>query len=99
MYSWARVAERTEKVYEAAAASWRDDSLAARFRRYAKCGTYFGKLCCLVAAFDYLLWCMLTWLLPAADVDIAPDFPAALRERACAREEEGKQKHVQPLLQ
>eukprot|EP00884_Botryococcus_braunii_P003127 jgi/Botrbrau1/12815/Bobra.20_1s0006.1 len=76
MYSWPRVAERTEAVYIAAATSLRDDSLAARFRRYAKCGTYFGPLCCLIAAFDYLLWLFLEWLLPANEIDLAPDLPA-----------------------
>jgi phosphatidylinositol N-acetylglucosaminyltransferase subunit A len=75
MYSWPRVAERTEAVYVAAADSRRDDGLAARFRRYAKCGVYFGKLCCLLVAFDYLLWCLLEWLFPAADIDVAVDIP------------------------
>ena len=38
MYSWERVAVRTERVYDAVADSRRDDSMLARLRRYYKCG-------------------------------------------------------------
>ena len=38
MYSWERIAVRTERVYDAAAASQRDDSMLARLSRFYKCG-------------------------------------------------------------
>ena len=37
MYSWERIAVRTERVYDAAAASRRDDSMLARLTRFYKC--------------------------------------------------------------
>jgi phosphatidylinositol glycan class A protein len=80
MYSWPRIAARTEVVYYAAAASERDDSLAARFGRYARCGIIFGKLCCCVAAADYLLWKLIEWWYPAGDIDIATDFPSSRQQ-------------------
>ena len=36
MYSWERIAVRTERVYDAAATSLRDDSMLARLTRYYK---------------------------------------------------------------
>ncbi len=36
MYSWERVAVRTERVYDAVAESRRDDSFLARLRRFHK---------------------------------------------------------------
>jgi len=43
-----------------------------RLRRFYGCGLYAGKLFCLVVAFEYLLYVLLEWLVPAEDIDIAP---------------------------
>lgn len=75
MYSWHRVARRTERVYSAAAASRRDDSMAGRLRRYHRCGAWFGKICCGVAVVDWIYWRALQWLRPDASVERAADFP------------------------
>ena len=37
MYSWERVAVRTERVYDAVAVSRRDDTFLARLKRFYKC--------------------------------------------------------------
>jgi hypothetical protein len=41
-----------------------------------RCGPWFGKICCCIVAVDLLLLYLLAWLRPAADVDVAPDYPA-----------------------
>ena len=71
-YNWPRIAARTEKVYAAAVSSKRDDELMGRFCRYYKCGAWFGKLCCCVAAVMHLYWCWIEMWYPRADIDIAP---------------------------
>lgn len=73
-YDWRRVAERTVRVYDDVFASRRDDSTAARLGRAAKCGPWFGKLCCCILAVDLLLLRWLRWWRPAADIDAAPDY-------------------------
>ena len=40
MYSWEHIAVRTETVYDAAAASERDDSMLARLNRLYRCDTF-----------------------------------------------------------
>ena len=49
--------------------------MAGRLRRYYKCGRWFGKLCCCVAAVDWLYWRALEWWQPAAGLGRAPQFP------------------------
>lgn len=75
MYNWPRIAARTEVVYNAAVVSRRDDSLMGRFCRYYLCGSWFGKICCCVAATMHLYWQWLEYMHPRADIDIAPTFP------------------------
>ena len=53
----------------------REDSLVGRLRRYHKCGKWFGKICCCIAAVDWLYWRWLEWLQPAGRFDPEPDFP------------------------
>lgn len=64
MYSWPEVARRTESVYEDARSGFRCESLASRMQRYSKCGKWFGKICCCVAAVDWLYWQWLEWWEP-----------------------------------
>lgn len=73
-YNWPRIAARTEKVYEAAVGSRRDDELMGRFCRYYKVGTWFGKICCCVAAVMHLYWRWLELWCPRADIELATDF-------------------------
>ncbi|KAL3137234.1 hypothetical protein ABBQ32_006784 [Trebouxia sp. C0010 RCD-2024] len=73
-YNWPRIAARTEKVYTAAIACKRDDDMMGRFCRYYKCGTWFGKICCCVAAVMHLYWYWLEQRYPRANIDIAIDF-------------------------
>ena len=73
-YNWPRIAARTEKVYEAALSTWRDDSLMGRFCRYYQCGSWFGKICCCVAAVLHLYWRWLEVVYPRRDIDIAVSF-------------------------
>ena len=75
MYNWPRIAARTEVVYKAAVISQRDDSLMGRFCRYYLCGSWFGKICCCVAAVMHLYWRWLELMYPRDDMDIVPDFP------------------------
>lgn len=56
MYSWQSVAQRTERVYREVLEMERDDSMTARLCRYVRCGKWFGKICCCVAAVDWMYW-------------------------------------------
>ncbi len=76
MYSWDDVAERTVKVYSAATASRRDDSLGARLARYCACGPWVGTAFAAVAVVGHLYWQYLEyWETPAAEVERAVDWP------------------------
>ena len=82
MYSWPSVGQRTETVYRGVlaeqAGSGRDDGLSARLGRYARCGKWFGKICCCVAAVDWMYWRALEWWAPRASFLPEPDFPYPL---------------------
>lgn len=75
MYSWEEVAERTERVYERI---YKQPQLPLieRFRRYYGCGPFAGKLFVLVVALGYILWQLLEYHRPRADIDIAINFPS-----------------------
>lgn len=83
MYSWHAVAVRTEEVYREALGLGRDDSPAARLARYARCGKWFGKLCCCVVAVDWLVWRWLEWWDPADAIPRAHAFPALPEADRC----------------
>jgi phosphatidylinositol glycan class A protein len=74
MYDWDNVAARTEVVYRTVHRK-PNLPLLDRLQKFLGCGLYFGKINCLLAALDYLLWQFLEWLQPAADIDAAIDFP------------------------
>jgi hypothetical protein len=80
MYSWHDVAVRTVRVYDAAMASARDDSLLARMRRYSECGPWAGRAFAAIAAIGHLYWRWLEWRLPACDVELAVDWPQAVQD-------------------
>ena len=73
MYSWSRVAERTESVYDTVQKLRRDDSLLSGLERYRKCGPLAGVIFVLLAmAMNILAW-LLEWWKPARSIDVAPD--------------------------
>lgn len=74
MYDWDNVAARTEVVYRSI---YHDPALPLldRLQKFLGCGLYFGKINCLLAALDHLLWKGLEWIQPADEIDTAPDFP------------------------
>ena len=51
-----------------------------RFKRYYGCGVWAGKLFCLVAAIDFLLFVFLEWWYPRGDIDVATDWPRKVVE-------------------
>jgi len=98
MYSWADIAERTERVYDgisgvishadfyqSGAAAGRSASrgrpgghsfaLIDRLKRYYGCGVWAGKLFCLCAVIDYILYIVLEIFAPRSRVDICKNWP------------------------
>uniref|UniRef100_A0A9I9DAW1 Phosphatidylinositol N-acetylglucosaminyltransferase n=1 Tax=Cucumis melo TaxID=3656 RepID=A0A9I9DAW1_CUCME len=55
LYDWHDVAKRTAIVYDHALSS-SDQNLLERLSRYLSCGSWAGKLFCLVMLIDFLLW-------------------------------------------
>lgn len=85
MYSWADVAERTEKVYYGAMAV-DEVPVIERLRRYYGTGLVFGKMLCLIICVDYILLAMLDWFFPRSEIDLAPKFELARWHEMCDRE-------------
>jgi phosphatidylinositol glycan class A protein len=50
-------------------------ALIDRLKRYYGCGIWAGKLFCLCAIVDYLLFLILEWWYPRGSIDICPDWP------------------------
>jgi phosphatidylinositol N-acetylglucosaminyltransferase subunit A len=98
MYSWADVAQRTERVYDGitgaiseedfysyhSPATWsgargrtgiHSYALIDRLKRYYGCGVWAGKLFCLCAIIDYLIYLFLEVFYPRSSIDIARDWP------------------------
>lgn len=72
LYSWHDVAKRTEAVYDRAL-QCSDMDLMERLPRYLRCGSWAGKLFCLVMIINYLLWHLLQLLQPSASIEEVPD--------------------------
>lgn len=83
MYSWHKVAKRTEKVYEAAL-KCPNLSLMERIRVYMTIGPVAGLACVLMTVFDYGWWRLLEWLQPRDSIEIASDFPILRYKRESA---------------
>lgn len=90
MYSWATIAERTERVYDRVLAA-EDRSL---FERMARCvlggfvrrlvltlsrlldlGMFYGPILCIITAVQGIFLAILDWLQPRDLIDIVPDMP------------------------
>jgi phosphatidylinositol glycan class A protein len=74
MYSWHKVARRTEKVYNAAL-KCQKLSLIDRMRVYLTVGPIAGLACVLMTVLDYGLWKLLEWMQPRDSIELAHDFP------------------------
>ncbi|RLN36517.1 phosphatidylinositol N-acetylglucosaminyltransferase gpi3 subunit isoform X1 [Panicum miliaceum] len=61
LYSWDDVAKRTEIVYDRAMQS-PTTNLLDRLPRYLTCGSWAGKLFCIVMIINYLVWRLLEFL-------------------------------------
>ncbi|KAL7002991.1 phosphatidylinositol N-acetylglucosaminyltransferase, partial [Sarracenia purpurea var. burkii] len=72
LYSWHDVAKRTKIVYDRALRC-SNQNLLERLSRYLTCGSWAGKLFCLVMVIDFLLWHLLQLFQPAANIEEVPD--------------------------
>ncbi|XP_019264559.1 PREDICTED: phosphatidylinositol N-acetylglucosaminyltransferase subunit A isoform X3 [Nicotiana attenuata] len=72
LYSWPDVARRTEIVYNRAL-KCSNPPLLDRLSRYLTCGTWAGKIFCIVMIVDFLLWRLLQLWQPDKDVEVVPD--------------------------
>jgi len=73
MYSWSVVATKTEDVYRGAMAN--NTGFIHRIKRYSLCGKWFGKICCFIAALDWIVLLMLQAMQPGKSITRACDFP------------------------
>eukprot|EP00890_Picochlorum_soloecismus_P000578 jgi/Picsp_1/1520/NSC_04998-R1_c transferase len=73
MYSWSVVATKTEHVYRGAMAN--NTGFIQRIKRYSLCGKWFGKICCFIAAMDWLILLILQIMQPSKSITQACDFP------------------------
>ncbi|EPS67605.1 hypothetical protein M569_07169, partial [Genlisea aurea] len=80
LYSWHDVAKRTEIVYDCARRCCLDqESVLERLPRYLCCGTWAGKLFCVVMIIDFLLWKLLQLWQGDGDIEIVPEVDVAMR--------------------
>lgn len=79
MYNWPNVAQRTVAVYNklaAAPAVKPQQELLGRLRRYRAIGAWAGLIFCCIVVWLHWFWHLLEWQQPAADVDVAVDWPS-----------------------
>jgi hypothetical protein len=74
MYSWDRIAVRTEVVYESAMRQPHDGDLSSRVERLLGCGPVFGIVTVVLAALGRLWYRVVCWLDPADAIELARDF-------------------------
>ncbi|XP_046860104.1 phosphatidylinositol N-acetylglucosaminyltransferase subunit A-like [Xenia sp. Carnegie-2017] len=72
MYTWGKVAARTEKVYDSIAKR-PTLSLECKLKRWYDCGAVAGKIYCFIAIIDLLFCILLDWLAPKKFIDKAPE--------------------------
>lgn len=72
LYSWHDVAKRTEIVYDRALQA-SEKNLLQRLPRYLKCGSWAGKLFCLVMIVNFLLLRLLELWQPVESIEEVPD--------------------------
>jgi phosphatidylinositol N-acetylglucosaminyltransferase subunit A len=74
MYNWNYVARRTELVYDRILRT-EPVSFIERLRRYYGCGSWAGKLWCLIISFIFFVWKISQIVHPRHEIDIAPEWP------------------------
>lgn len=77
MYSWQKIAERTEVVYAESKKKVlvKDDNYLPVLEKYYACGLVYGKILCVLFVLElYLLYFIKRFWRPASEIDIAPDF-------------------------
>ena len=74
MYSWWRVAERTESVYDVTVESQREDTLADDILRLLQCGPVAGVIFALLAMALRIVAMVVEWWWPSASIEVVPDF-------------------------
>ncbi|KAL2507068.1 UDP-Glycosyltransferase superfamily protein [Forsythia ovata] len=72
LYNWHDVARRTEIVYDRALRC-SSQNLLERLSRYLPCGSWAGKLFCLVMIIDFLFWRLLQLWQPDRNIEVVPD--------------------------
>lgn len=76
-YSWQKIAERTEVVYEESKKNIlvKGDNYLPILERYYECGLVYGKILCMLFVLElYLLYFIDRFWRPTSEIDIAPDF-------------------------
>jgi hypothetical protein len=76
MYSWSRIAARTEVVYHDALRQPCDGALGSRLTKLLGCGPFLGILAVLMAALDHIWLCIVLWLDPETSIERAYDLVA-----------------------
>ena len=71
MYSWARIATRTEVAYAHAIKQPQSGDLSDRAGRLLSCGPVVGVFALLIAAVDALWFRLVCWLDPAQGIESA----------------------------
>lgn len=71
MYSWASVAERTERVYERILAT-PPLGVYDRLRRLFALGPIFGPIMCCIISVQFWWLLFVAWILPESEIDIVP---------------------------
>ena len=72
MYTWDKVAMRTEKVYDSISNS-PVPPLDEKLNRWYECGAVAGKIYCFLGIIDLLFLLLLNWLIPKQLIDKAPE--------------------------
>ncbi|CAB4023847.1 phosphatidylinositol N-acetylglucosaminyltransferase subunit A-like, partial [Paramuricea clavata] len=72
MYTWDKVARRTEMVYDSISNS-PISPLEDKLKRWYECGVVAGKIYCFLAIIDLLFLLLLNWLIPEQLIDKAPE--------------------------
>lgn len=85
MYSWEKVARRTEKVYQEAL-KCTQLAFVERIRVYMTVGPLAGPLAILFAVLDYTMWLILEWVQPRKLIPISHDFPSSKYKNTPAKE-------------
>ena len=73
MYDWSDVAARTEKVYRKMLQMENSD-LMERFVKFNASGLIFGKLACIVVAWNVILLSILEFVWPTDSIELAQDY-------------------------